>query len=138
MSKNYLNAPDTESFRITVRIIIYQIILNILNYQIVLNSKTTKLSTIFINYQFTLKFYEITELPLPVNDDRTLVSDDGKLRYDSLDLSESNVGGDLPCPATVADRAPQTVRFPVVIHTQNRGFKWLGWCDFSPDLEFST
>ena len=84
--------------------------------------KITKLSIDSRNYKFTLKSCEIIKLPPSVNGDRTSINGDGKLKYDSFDLGESNgVGGDFPRAAMAADRAPKAVNFPVIIHGQNGG-----------------
>ena len=49
----------------------------------------------------------------PVNGDLTSVNDDGKLRVDSSDLSESNgAEGDHPAAEMAVDRAPKAVSFP--------------------------
>ena len=59
---------------------------------------------------------EITEIPLPVNGDRTSVNDDRKLKSDSSDLGESNGGGrDLPRALPAADRSSKIRKFLVVV-----------------------
>ena len=78
-----------------------------------------------MNYKFTPNFYEITELPLPVNGDRTSVNDDGKLRSNSLDLGESNCAdGDLPRAVTAADRSSKIREFPGGRLRPRRGPRW--------------
>ncbi|KAH9685484.1 hypothetical protein KPL70_013981 [Citrus sinensis] len=61
---------------------------------------------------------------------RTSVNDDGKLRFDSSDLGDSNgTGSDLPRAVMAADRAPKAVSSPAVVHGQNGGFRWRGWLE---------